>query len=317
LVEQYLADLLYDYDCVTIPGLGGFIIQQQPSKINRSKNRISPPTRYPAFNSLLSHDDGLLIGTIAKAGKLSYREAGNIVDEFARNCKKRILSGEKVILENIGELFSGGDGAIVFSQSSSVNFHGGVYGMEPVTLVPLSTIQDQARLVRKPDDRKPRMTKEKKPASVKWTLILSLPVIVFLLYGIIFPSSIHQLYKSYTGFIPGFRHTEVIHKMLPVETPVLTVAPKETARPAAIVAEPLQDKSQKYYIIGGCFENEENAGKFIEGLIKRGFEAEKAGTNNRGQIRISYRSFHDKAPALTYLQMIRNEENNSAWLLKY
>jgi hypothetical protein len=75
--------------------------------------------------------------------------------------------------------------------------------------------------------------------------------------------------------------------------------------------------SPKYYIIGGCFESEENAGKFLSELTKRGFDAETAGRTNRGHLRISYKSFAEKSPALSYLQEIRSKENTTAWLLKY
>jgi cell division protein FtsN len=95
------------------------------------------------------------------------------------------------------------------------------------------------------------------------------------------------------------------------EVSTIPVVKSETIKPAVV------QQSQKYYIIGGCFEKEENAVKFLDGLLQRGFDAEKAGVTKRGHLRISYKSFTEKDPAHSYLQKIRDEENASAWILKY
>jgi hypothetical protein len=330
--EYYLKELLFDYDCVTIPGLGGFIMQLQPARISKAKNRINPPSRYPSFNSLLNHDDGLFISCISRAEQLSYRDAGSVVNDFAENCKKRLSAGEIIILEGIGELSAGTEGVIRFRPSNQSNFFTGAFGMEAVNLYPLTRTQNPARMTQRHADRMPGSLREKKPASVAWTLALSMPIILFLLYGIIFPSSIHNIYTNYSGIISDIAHPADQQPDAINYSPVTKVDPEVEITPeisnppkfktvsevkTETLTEPTIQESLKYYIIGGCFENEANAGKFMADLINRGFHAEKAGTNNRGHVRISYESFSDKASAIPYLQKIRIEENASAWLLKY
>jgi hypothetical protein len=319
-VEYHLKNLMLDYDCVTVPGLGGFILQLQPAWINRSKNRIYPPSRSISFNSVLNHDDGLLISSIARSRQVSYRDAGNVVAEFTEICRRKIASGEAVVLDGIGELFTGPEGRLQFRQSDTGNINNEVFGMAPINLYAISKAEITNRLDRKPADRKIPHQKERKSASVKWTLAVSVPIVLFLLYGIIFPQSIQNVYTQYSGIWFNFRHTET-----PIEVPV-DLVPAIPAPEPEVIAEPVKEKEitatdvktgPKYYIIGGCFESEENAGKFFSELIRRGFDAEKAGTTGRGHARISYKSFTDKAPALSYLQEIRANENPSAWLLKY
>ena len=333
-VEFYLKELLFDYDCVTIPGLGGFIMQSHHARINRSKNRIAPPSKHAAFNSLLNHDDGLLVSTIARAERIPYREAGDRVHDFAGDCKRKISAGEIIMLAGIGELYSGPGGGILFRPLNQVNFYSGVYGMDILNLHPLTDPRIQARISKKPVDRKPVPSEERKTAPVKWTLIFSIPVILFLLYGIIFPSSLHNFYTNYSGLLTEIVHRKNIEKPVAsrpvdIKKPVENVTVVVPDKPVITPPEPDQDAkvipvvvtapapAQKYYIIGGCFQNEENAEKFLADLINRGFEAEKAGTTNSGHVRISYKSFNDKASALPFLQKIRTEENTSAWLLKY
>jgi hypothetical protein len=321
--EHHLRELLYAYDCVTIPGLGGFIMHSHPARIDKEKNRIHPPSRYPSFNSLLKHDDGLLISSIARAEQISYHDSGLLVHDFVSNCKKRLSLGEKYLLEGIGELSANPEGAILFRHLNYANFFTGVFGMEPLNIYPVTREKPQARTMHKPADRKPQRTKAKQPAPVKWTLMLSIPIVLFLLYGIFFPSSIQQLYTNYSGIVFDFGYPKggqqpiVFVPEASPDAPVINTLEPEPEKKTVAVTEKVIQLSPKYYVIGGCFISEENAVKFLQELINRGFEAEKAGSNNRGQIRISYKSFPDKTSALSYLQTIRDEENSSAWLLKY
>ena len=154
-----------------------------------------------------------------------------------------------------------------------------------------------------------------------------------LLYGIIFPASIQKMYTNYSGMIPEiFRVNQpepVARQAVPevkavqekenviIEAPEPPVVNKNSEQNAEKTTTAVSPASVKYYIIGGCFEKEENAEKFLAALNKKGFKAEKAGVTKRGHVRISYQSFTDKEPALSYLQKIKEEENPAAWLLKY
>jgi len=337
-IDLYLKDLLFEFDCVIIPGFGGFIMQSNPARIDQVKHRIHPPYRYPSFNSLLIHDDGLLISRIARAGSMSYHDAGQIVHEYAAQLKKKLSRGESIRIIGLGEISGSADGGIFFRPDYSINYHPGVYGMIAVKLSPIVNQPVSGRLISRPVDRPVNDFRKKKPATVKWTLALSLPVIIFLLYGIIFPASIQKIYTNYAGvFIELFHHEgskpitkqDVIdikplktQEMVPAPEPVViqqpvientpVIEPEITTTTTSVGQSPV-----KYFIIGGCFEKKENADKFLAQLIEKGYEAEQAGITKKGHARISYRSFSEREPALLYLKKIKEEENPGAWLLKY
>jgi len=331
--DQYLKDLLYEYDCVTIPGFGGFIMQLQQARVDQSRQRIYPPSRQPSFNSLLMHDDGLLISRMARSAELSYHDASRQVAEFISDMNKRLELKESIVLKGIGQLEKGPEGAIVFRPDAKANFLPSTYGMVAMNLYPVSKRTEKTITQKKHADRTSRDFRGKKPASVKWTMALTLPVILFLLYGIIFPSSIQKMYTNYSGMIPEIFQANqpepVARQAVPevkliqekenviIEPPEPPVIINKTEQIAEKPTTELSPASVKYYIIGGCFEKEENAEKFLVALNKKGFEAEKAGVTKRGHVRISYKSFNDKEPALSYLQKIKEEENPAAWLLKY
>jgi hypothetical protein len=332
-VDLYIRELLFEYDCVIVPGLGGFLAQARPSLLLRDKRRIYPPSRIVTFNAMLVHDDGLLASCIAREEKTAYRDALQKIEAYVSACKNLLASGQSVKIEGIGNLSITPEKSIVFYPLADANFAGYTFGLDSIYLHPAEIKEPLKRTDKKPVDRAPRAIR-KSPASVKWTLSVALPVIVFLLYGIIFPVSFQRLYMNYSGIItdvfinktqPSPAKT-VEMKQEPVEVPVVSLI----VEPAVVIqdepagpSKPMV-KSQagpvigkKFYIIGGCFESHENAYKFLSELKNRGFEAEEAGTNQRGHLRISYKSFPGRQEALIYLDEIKARENPAAWLLKY
>ncbi|MFO7615104.1 MAG: SPOR domain-containing protein [Bacteroidales bacterium] len=336
--DTYLRELLYTYDCVTIPGLGGFIMHRQSARIDREKGRIHPPGRFPSFNSLLVHDDGLLVSTIARGQGISYQEAAVLVSQFASQCKTELLKSNRLVLNDIGEFTLNTKGAILFHPATSSNYNTESYGMGVLSLFPRTSDRQKARLATRPADRKPGKLHQKQPASVKWTLVLSLPIILFLLYGIFFPASVETFYADFSGLTHQLTFTKKIQEpvMIPDAnefrvTEDVTVTPEPSSADMEeffIPADgPVQQMTEetapvallpdRFHIIGGCFENKANAVRFLEVLKSRGFNAREAGSNARGHLRISYGSFADRSSAMAYLEKIRKEENPAAWLLVF
>jgi len=333
---HYLKELLIDYDCVTIPGLGGFIMHSHRAKINQGKNVIYPPARIPSFNLLLNHDDGLLISSLSRQEQLTYAQASEKVAHFVNALRKQLEKDGKYRLDGIGEFIYTPEKIILFRQEEQVNFATASFGLAPLRLFKPTGIARQNRLTVKSEDRKPRTLSTKKPASVRWTLSLTLPVVLILLYGIISPASFQQAYTSTSNLASYLFHAAIKDVPPPLDETPLREPPKEDISPEfnpdpapatelhsealpAVEKEslPAAIASPKYYIIGGCFESEENTSKFLAELIQKGYHAEKAGTNKRGHWRISYGSFTDKSAALNFLSAIREKENQAAWLLKY
>lgn len=73
---------------------------------------------------------------------------------------------------------------------------------------------------------------------------------------------------------------------------------------------------KSYYIVGGSFQTETSAEKCVNDLRNQGFEnASSLERNNKGNIRVYYESFAEKADALIRLDEIKRDYNESAWLL--
>lgn len=74
-IAHYIADLLFEHECVVIPGLGGFITKDHPASIHPLKHQFKPPSREIVFNPHLRTNDGLLLSLIAQSENLSYQDA--------------------------------------------------------------------------------------------------------------------------------------------------------------------------------------------------------------------------------------------------
>jgi len=68
-LETYISDLLYRYDCVTVPELGAFLTNRVSAKVHESTHTFYPPKKLLSFNEQLQNNDGLLANYIAEVEK--------------------------------------------------------------------------------------------------------------------------------------------------------------------------------------------------------------------------------------------------------
>ena len=92
-VDRYIGELLYDYECVVVPGFGGFISNKKPAKVNRITQQFFPPYYQLFFNVHLTENDGLLINYLAKRERIPFKEARQAVEDYVKNCRKKTRTG--------------------------------------------------------------------------------------------------------------------------------------------------------------------------------------------------------------------------------
>lgn len=110
---------------------------------------------------------------------------------------------------------------------------------------------------------------------------------------------------------------------LPVEETAELPVNELSAEPEeVIIADKIEEKQVEpivencYFIVGGSFRTEESAEKCVNNIRKKGFEAAAMmPMNDAGNIRVYYESFATKSEALPRLDIIKNEYDESAWLL--
>ena len=74
-IEHHISQLLYRYQCVTVPGFGAFLTEFQSAQLDESSHSFYPPKKLISFNPFLKNNDGLLANHLAQAEKVAYETA--------------------------------------------------------------------------------------------------------------------------------------------------------------------------------------------------------------------------------------------------
>jgi len=146
VIARYIGDLLYDYECVVIPGLGGFIINDKPASVNYTTHYFKPPFREVMFNPYLRTNDGLLVNYIAKEESLSYQDAKKRMDTFAIACQRALDDGKQIRFDKVGTIRKDGNGKVVFNQDTTVNYNPNSFGLFPFISPAVNKISDEERI---------------------------------------------------------------------------------------------------------------------------------------------------------------------------
>jgi len=132
-LETYISDLLYRYDCVTIPDFGAFLTHRVSAKIHESTHTFYPPKKALSFNEQLQNNDGLLANYIAEVEKIPYATATLKISKKVKSIKSYLVEGETLQFKNIGELTLNADGKMVFNPSKQINYLTDSFGLSHFT----------------------------------------------------------------------------------------------------------------------------------------------------------------------------------------
>lgn len=136
-IAAYIGDLLYDYECVVIPGLGGFLSRDYPASIHPVKHYFSPPHREIVFNPWLRANDGLLLNHIALNEKLPYHEAKSRIDRFVLKCLSALAEGKRINFRNVGTIYLDKDQQMVFEPDKQHNYLPDAFGLSGFVSPPI------------------------------------------------------------------------------------------------------------------------------------------------------------------------------------
>jgi len=210
-IDQYISELLYDFECVVLPGLGGFIASDRPAAINSINHNFNPPFRKLMFNKYLKDNDGLLVNHIAKAENLTFKQAGEKVDQFVENCHKDLQNNRVVVFENIGMLHFDNNQHFVFEQDTNVNYHSEAFGMSDFVSPVIKRATDKEKLkgmifppregLSKPADRKGEKEAEKKRNAGIIAVISASVLLLFLGWGLMNSNQISAYWENQASFL--------------------------------------------------------------------------------------------------------------------
>jgi len=133
-VQEYIAELLFDYNRLIIPNFGAFIGTPRSAKIDKAANKVLPPSKDILFNDKLNVQDELLVSKISEQEGIVKQAAVEKIDLFINELKEKLEKDKSVSFNNLGTFVQKPSGEIVFNQDESVNFLNDAYGLNPVDL---------------------------------------------------------------------------------------------------------------------------------------------------------------------------------------
>ena len=290
-ISGYIQDLLWEYECVIIPGFGGILATYRPAEMVLAEHVVYPPSKSLAFNEYLSNNDGLLINYISQKAQVSYAEAADQVDIWVKKTKDLLAANEEIYLPKIGRFHRDVEKKLRFEPDTTVNYLPSAYGLRKVVAEPILRSKSADAI----DIMEPHRASYELPrANRKWAmaavilLFLALGTILNLMYQGVDVKPLNLNAASVLGLLENFeKPTEItpelkasLNKEIPstgaVSNEVIarqpeTLATAESAMdpvnntsPAPTVVEEAKTETgtstggKKYYVIIGAFKRRAN-----------------------------------------------------------
>jgi len=315
-IETYIAQLLYRYQCVTVPGFGAFLTEIQSAQFNESTNSFFPPKKMISFNSQIKNNDGLLANHIANAEKTSYGFAVSAIAFEILNWKKALEDNGILHLKNIGEIRLNSDNNLVFSPTNQNNYLSSSFGLSPFVspLVKREIFEKQIKEIEQKETIELYADEERK-SSASYLKYAAIFVLALGITGSIgYPLYQNQI-STQTLIVEGAVQKKVQSKIQEATFFIQNPLPAVTLSVDTSKTETSEEKAMPYHIIAGAFRSEQNAKKAYNELIKEGYEARMLKENKYGLFPVLYGSYTTMAEAEKAQREIRKAENPDAWIL--
>ncbi|MES2575926.1 MAG: SPOR domain-containing protein [Bacteroidota bacterium] len=314
-IESYIAQLLYRYQCVTVPGFGAFLTEIQSAQLIESSNSFFPPKKMISFNSHLKNNDGLLANHIAQAEKTSYEFAISAIQYEVFNWKKAVQENGQFSIKNVGNFTLNADNNLIFTPNDQTNYLTNSFGLSAFVspVVKREIFEQKIEALEENFEEKeviafePEMERRKANPYLKYAAIFVLGLSVTAAAGY---SLYQQQIASETMLVQQSIQKQVQNKIQEatffIETPIPAVT---------LNIKEVKEEKLSYHIMAGAFRDEKNAEKIFEKLTNQGFNARRIPQNKHGLFPVLYGSYATFAEAEKAKQEIQKTENPDAWVL--
>lgn len=314
VLEHYISELLYRYNCVMVPEFGAFLTQMKSAVLIEGSNTFYPPTKQISFNEQVSSNDGLLISYIANTEKLSYEEALVKVTQIATNWKIRLQKGSRLELANIGELWLNSNHKLQFQPYDKTNYLTSSFGLSSIVSAPVTREILKEEVIALEEKIPFVFTPEKREASslrpyLKYAAIFLLAISTGLTGFRLYKENVNkqQLTVEKVQEEVSKRIQEAtFFDTAPMELPTLSLD---------VISAPKKKVGRLHHIVAGAFRFKKNANKKMRQLKRRGFNPAYIGTNPHGLHMVTYDSYTDVDEALNALRSVKRTQSPDAWLL--
>ena len=309
-IEKHISDLLYRYQCVTVPGFGAFLTETVSAHVTGSASSFFPPKKVVSFNANVKNNDGLLANHVALQEKMSYELAvikiGDVVNEWTY----LLQNHNRVVLKNIGEISVNNEMNWVFEPANTINYLTDSFGLTPF-VSPEITREVLKQEVEALEEKAPIIFTPERKKDYSYLKYAAIFVVMLGAGGFGYKTYYDQQIETKTLAVQK-NVQEKVQQQIQEATFVIS-APVEAVELS--VAAPVEEK-MPYHLVAGAYRSEVNANKAIAELKAAGFEnAKMLPINKHNLYPVVYGSFKNLNEAQTERKNIQKSHNAEAWLL--
>ncbi len=305
-LSQYISDLLYRYECVTLPNFGAFLSHPISARINEGTSSFYPPQKQLSFNVQLKSNDGLLASYISDAENISFEVATRKIENQVSQLKLRLEKGETVEFKHIGELISSDEGNLSFIPSDNLNYMTEAFGLASF-VSPSVERQAHQEVVQKLESRGAIALTPKRRKSALYMKYAAIAVLALGLAGSIGSNLYLTQIEVQNNLALDTANTTLENK---IQEATFVI---DNPLPAVMVN--LKKQNGDFHVVAGAFRVKANSEKKLQQLKTLGFSARLIGVNRYGLHQVVYESFETRKDAEKALFKIRKTQDRAAWLL--
>ena len=306
-IEQYISQLLFRYQCVTVPGFGAFLTEFQSAQLDENSHSFYPPKKMVSFNPFIKNNDGLLANHLAQAEKISYEIAVNSIQNEVSHWKTKIQEFGSFSVKNIGDFSLNSENNIVFVPVDQINYLTASFGLSSF-VSPAVKREVYKEEVEQLEEKAPVIFTPEKRRN----------------YSVLKYAAVFLLSAGITGTV-GYKYYEnkIAQETLIVETNVQKKVNQKIQEATFYISNPLPTvtltvpaEKLPYSVVAGAFRIESNAEEQYQRLLELGFKkAKRLAPNKHGLFPVVYGSYSTYSEAHDAMKNIQKLDNKDAWLL--
>lgn len=313
-LTPHIKELLLLYDCVILPGFGGFVSADVSAHFDAEHNRFIAPSKEISFNNNLKHNDGLLCQVIMKSEEIDFKSALNIVESWVDQIKAEIKTGNYII-DGVGELFLNENDKLSFKSFKHLQVCKQSFGLSSFYFPELSNKKEVAS---------PQISKEyiKVGSMSRWLAAASIFIMLLLFSR---PTSYNDMQNAFVGMsldtiietLPQQAHTDHIDESsedASLEKNGLEVHEEVFGSNVKLISIP--NSTKEYHVIIASLSDRSQADLYTLNYCLGTFDEYQILENGKRH-RVSVKVFNSKEEALPYLENVRSSHPffKDAWIL--
>ena len=306
-LSQYISDLLFRYECVTLPNFGAFLSHPISARINEATSDFYPPQKQLSFNAQLRSNDGVLASYISDVENISFEGATHKIEQQISQLKSRLEKGDTIEFKHIGELTSSEEGKLLFVPSNNLNYMTESFGLASF-VSPSVERQAHKAVVQKLEATGAIALTPKRRKSALYMRYAAMAVLALGLSGSIgsnlYLSKIEQQNSIALDNANATLDAKIQEATFVIDNPL----------PAVMVN--LKKQTGNFHIVAGAFRVKENSINKLQQLKALGYSSARLiGVNRYGLHQVVYESFETRKDAEKALSKVRKSQDRAAWLL--